>query len=169
MAWTKLRAPISLPVSTPPLLAYSAKATLRAAGGNPSPNASKKVARANSIGLCVSPIEMKATISANNKARARFKSNKGEWISLLIVLRPIIVDELEDDESRSGVVSTGVTGNSRMSGFGFKILIAAKRKGRRKWAFKRKITSSNLYLARWALEKWRKPRSRYWTSMQAVE
>ena len=68
-------------------------------------------------------------MSANNDARAKFKSNKGECISLLIVSRRVIVDELEDDEFRSGVVSTGVTGISRISGFGFKILITAKRKG----------------------------------------
>ena len=42
----------------------------------------------------------------------------------------MVVDELEDDESRSGVVSTGATGISRISGFGFKILIVAKRRGR---------------------------------------
>ena len=69
-------------------------------------------------------------MSANNDTRARFKSNKGEWISLLIVLRLVVVDELEDDETKSGVVSTGATGISRISGFGFKILIATTRKGR---------------------------------------
>lgn len=46
-----------------------------------------------------------------------------------MVLRVIIADELEGDEFRSGVVSTGVTGNSRTSGLGFKILITARRNG----------------------------------------
>jgi hypothetical protein len=66
-------------------------------------------------------------MSTNNDTRARFKSNKGEWISFLIVLR-LIIEELEDGESRSGVVSSGVTGISRISGFGFKILIITKGK-----------------------------------------
>jgi len=127
MAWIKLIAPKSFPVSIPPLLAYSAKATLCIAGENPAPNALKVPERANSNGLCASPIEIWETMSTNNDARARFNSNKGEWISFLIVLRFIIVDELENDESRSGVVSRGVTGNSRISGFGFKILIAVGR------------------------------------------
>ena len=42
-------------------------------------------------------------------------------------MRLVIVEELEDG-FRRGVVSTGVTGNSRITGLGFKILIAAKKK-----------------------------------------
>ena len=66
-------------------------------------------------------------MSANSDTRARFKSNKGEWISFLIVLRVIVVDELEEDEFRSGVVSTGATDSSRIRGFGLRILIATKK------------------------------------------
>ena len=58
MTWSKLRAPKSLPVSTPPLLAYSAKATLCTPGENPREKASKVPDRANNIGLCASPIEV---------------------------------------------------------------------------------------------------------------
>ena len=78
MACIKLIAPKSLPVSTPPLLAYSAKATLCIAGENPAPNVPKAAERENNIGLCASPIEVLETMSTNNDARARFKSNKGE-------------------------------------------------------------------------------------------
>jgi hypothetical protein len=78
IASIKLKAPKSLPVSTPPLLAYSAKATLCAAGENPALIERKAPERANSIGLCVSAVVVQETMSTNIDTRVRFKSNKGE-------------------------------------------------------------------------------------------